>query len=258
LHLRFAEKGPAGKQGAKVLEKLKEGSEKEFDRQVLQPMRKDGGFKTDDDIKEYFRSQGMSLGMIRRQWLRSFIAMEYLRQLAITEIDKIGHPAQVEYYEKHPEQFKVDDNVEWQDIFINAERHPTRDAARMHAEALAERIRKGEEFAALAKQYDNGDSSLRKNAEGIGRRFNEIRPPEAAGVLFRLQNGEVGPLVEMPNGFHIVRVVRREFAGQLPFDEKVQKQIKEKLRNEIGQREMKRLAADMKRKAIIEYANGGR
>ena len=259
LHAKFGDKGPAAKQGAKIIEKLKEGAEKEFERQVLKTMRDSGGFKTEQDFKDYFHSQGMSLEMVRRQWQRSFIAMEYLRNRAITAIDAgTGHLALVEYYEKHPEEFKVDDNVVWQDLFVNAARHPTREDARAHAEALAERIRKGEDFVTLAKQYDNGDSSLRKDSEGIGYRFNEIRPPEAAAVLFRLHDGEVGPLVELATGFHIVRVVRREIAGQLPFDEKVQKQIKEKLRNEIGQREIKRLVNEMKRNAIIEYANGAK
>ena len=245
------------KNGAKVLEKLKEASEKEFDRQVLKAMRDSGQFKTEDDFRVYFRAQGMSLDMIRRQWQRSFMAMEYLRQRAYPVIDKgVTHPALVEYYESHPEEFKVDDNVVWQDLFIDASRHPTREAARAHAEALAERARKGEDFVALAKQYDNGDSSLRKDAEGIGHRFAEIRPPEAAAVLFRLRDGEVGPLVELGTGFHVVRVVRREVAGQLKFDEKVQKQIREKLRSEIGQREMKRIVNEMKRTAIIEYAGG--
>ncbi len=259
LFKRFGEKGPSGKQGVKIIEKLKEGSEKEFERQVLKAMRQSGEFKNEQDFKDYFRAQGMSLEMVRRQWQRSFMAMEYLRNRAFPAIDAgTGHLALVEYYEKHPEEFKVDDSVVWQDLFVNAARHPSREAAREHAEALAERIRKGEEFATLAKQYDNGDSSLRKDAEGTGHRFNEVRPSEVAEVLFRLRDGEVGPLVELATGFHIVRVIHRDVAGQLPFDEKVQKQIKEKLRNDIGQREMKRLVNEMKRTAIIEYANGGK
>jgi hypothetical protein len=57
----------------------------------------------------------------------------------------------------------------------------------------------------------------------------------------------------VPNGFHIVRVVSRQHAGLLPLDDKVQKQIRDKLRNEIGQREMKRIVNDLRQNALIEY-----
>ena len=243
--------------GEKILQKLKEAAEKEFDRQVLRAMRESGHFKTEEDFQDYFRAQGMSLDMVRRQWERSFMAMEYLRNVIVDKSNSHGSNIELrEYYDKHPEEYKVDDNVVWQDLFIDASRHPTREAARAHAQALADRARKGEDFVALASKYDNGYSSQRKDAEGIGRRFNEIRPPEAAPVLFRLRDGEIGSLIELPTGFHIVRIVKREVAGLLPFDEKVQKQIREKIRNEVGQREMKRFVAELKRKAIIEYAAG--
>jgi parvulin-like peptidyl-prolyl isomerase len=239
-----------------ILNKLKEAAGKEFDRQVLKAMRESGKFPNEEAFRDYFRSQGMSLELVRRQWERNFMMVEYLRQRVWDPTNRIGHPEILAYYETHPEEFKVDDNVVWQDIFIDASRHKSREAARAYAQALAERIRKGEDFATLAKQYDNGASSTRDNAEGIGRRQHEIRPPEAADELFRLRDGEVGRLIEIPTGFHIVRAVKREFAGQHPFDEKVQKDIRDKLRNEISQREMKRIVTELKRTAIIEYAGG--
>ncbi len=51
-----------------------------------------------------------------------------------------------------------------------------------------------------------------------------------------------------------MRVAKRDHAGTRPFDDKVQKQIRDKLRGELAQREIRRLVTDLKRKAIIEYA----
>ena len=174
LNARFSEKGPAGKQGAKILKKLEEAGTKEFDRQVLEAMRKGSGMKTEDDFKNYFRAQGMSLEMVRRQWQRSFIAMEYLRQRVYDSTAKYTtHPYLEAYYTDHPEEFKVDDNVvSRQDMFIDASKHPTRGlCGRIYRGDLADpAYAKAKTFVKLAKQYDNGDSSLRKDAEGIGRR----------------------------------------------------------------------------------------
>jgi len=69
---------------------------------------------------------------------------------------------------------------------------------------------------------------------------------------FQLSDGQVGPIVGVPAGFHVLRVVKRTHAGLAPFDDEVQKQIKDKLRNEIYARESKRYLEELKRNAHIE------
>jgi hypothetical protein len=242
--------GPA----SKVLDHLKESADKEFDKRWVQAIKNGNGIKSDDELKAILRAQGVSLEMIRRQWQRNFIAQEYLRNRVISEVERVGHAQMVEYYEKHPEEFKVDDSVHWQDIFVHATlRHNTREAARRFAEVLAGRVRTGEDFAALSKQFDDGESALR-GGEGIGRKRGEIKPPEAEALLFQMRDGEVRVL-EVESGFHVIRMVKRQFAGKMPFDEKVQREVRDKLRNQVAQREIKRLVADLKRKAVIEYAS---
>ena len=61
-------------------------------------------------------------------------------------------------------------------------------------------------------------------------------------------------VIEMDRGYHLVKLVKREYAGQAPFDEKVQKQIRDKLKNQTAQREMKRFVERLKRDAIIVYS----
>ena len=68
--------------------------------------------------------------------------------------------------------------------------------------------------------------------------------------------GEIGPLVQQTNGFHVIRLAKREYAGIKPFDENVQKSIRNKLEAEVWEREYKRLLADLKRRATIEISTG--
>jgi parvulin-like peptidyl-prolyl isomerase len=97
-------------------------------------------------------------------------------------------------------------------------------------------------------------AALGDAGEPPGRKRGEIRPAEAEAVLFGLKDGQVGPVIELPTGFHVVKLVHRDFAGQMPFDEKVQKQIRDKLRNDLFQKEMKKIVVDLKRRAVIEYS----
>jgi parvulin-like peptidyl-prolyl isomerase len=240
----------ANPQTTKFLDKLKKLARDDFDNNWLRKVRAaTPEAKTDEEFRELLRRDGLSLEMIRRQMERNFMKMEYLRWRVSGAIDKIGHPQILEYYEQHPEDFKIEDAVSWQDLFVDASRYPTREAARNFAESVAQRARSGEDFKHLVEQFDNGDSQLRQG-EGEGHRRGEVSPHEAEAVLFSLNDGDVA-LVEMSGGFHIVHMVKRDRAGQRPFDDKVQKQIRDRLRSDIFQREAKRFINDLKRQAII-------
>jgi parvulin-like peptidyl-prolyl isomerase len=240
--------------GAKFLQELEKIAEREFDKQWLHRLMRANKISDERQFIRMLRDQGLPIELVRRQWVRNFISMEYARTRIEPSITRIGHEQIAEYYDSHPDDFKVQDSVVWQDLFIANARHPTPQAARQFAEVLLGRIRKGEDFARLAKEFDNGDSSSRENAEGIGTKRGQITPPEAEPVVFGLKQGEVGPLVEIETGYHIVRVVKRVYTGKRPFDDQTQKAIKEKLQNEVFQQEMRKLVNDLKRQAIIEVA----
>lgn len=238
------------KNGAQYLDKLKAAAGKDFDK-TLRAMKTRSGAKTDDQFTELLLSQGQTMDGMRRQFERNFIAREYSRSRIYPMIERAtGHQQIFEYYQEHPSAFQAVDSVKWQDVFIDAGRHKSRAEARAFAEQLAARASKGEDFAKLL-QYDNGDSTYR-NGEGFGSRRGEIKPPEAEPILFQLKDGQVGPVLEIPTGYHVLRLVKRTHAGKLPLDEKTQTDIRHKLQNIVADREYKKLVAELKEKATIE------
>jgi hypothetical protein len=253
IHTTFTRRGP---QGAKTLTKIKEDCAKEFERTVVRRMIKGNHLSGEEELGRFLREHGLSLEMMRRQFEHQWMARMFLQSRVSHYLDTIGHTQIVEYFDKHPEEFRIADSVNWQDLFVDAAVNGSRTAARAFADKLAAHVRAAEDpakdFAELARQYDRGDSALRKN-EGIGHHKGEIQPPDAEPVLFGMKDGEVG-VVEIGSGFHVVRLAHRDYAGPMPFDDKVQKQIKEKLRGDVASREMKRLITDLKRKAVIELA----
>ncbi len=232
------------------LEKLRAAAYQEFERQ-LQEIRKRSKL-TDDELKQKLREQGLTLETMKRQTERSFIAMEYLRNRLFPLVNSgCGHQEIREYYETHLNEFQKVDSVKWQDLFVAiGPKHPTQAEARKTAELLIERLRAGEKFENLL-EFDDGTSRYNQG-EGIGQRRGEIKPPELEEHLFRMKDGDIGPAVEMETGVHVFRLVKRDYAGQLPFDDKVQTIIRNKLRNDIGSREAKRIVRDLKSRAIIE------
>jgi len=237
--------------GSRFLDKLKEAAGREFESTLVKNIEDRTGKKTTEEIKTFLKQQGASYDGLKTQFERQFIYTEYLRW-RVGSYERIGHDQLLEYYYKHPEDFQTVDSVEWQDIFIAANRHPTREAARQFAEHLVGRARRGEDFLRLCMQYDNGNAHD-CGGEGTGRRHGEIRPAEAEAILFAAHDGDVA-LVELTSGFHVLRLVKREYAGLLPFNEKTQANIKDKLRKEIFTREAKKFVADLKRHATIDIA----
>jgi parvulin-like peptidyl-prolyl isomerase len=240
------------KSNPKLLEKLKAAANKEFDKRV-RAMKASIKATSDEQLKDFLRQHSMSLEGMRRHDERDFIAMEYMRS-RITEICdwKVTHLAIRDYYEQHPNEFQIPDSVHWLDIFIAiGDKHPTRQDARRAAQEIAVMARAGEDFAKLSAKYDEGDSSYR-HGEGYGHRRGEIKPPEVEDFLFKMREGDVGPLVEIPTGIHLFRLVKREYSGLLPFDEKVQAQIRSKLRGEVALRESKRIIKELRSRATIE------
>jgi peptidyl-prolyl cis-trans isomerase SurA len=236
----------------RVLEKLDEAADKEFDKRLKTIKEHNKNIKTDEDLKKAFTSMNLSIDGFRRQVKRDFMAREYMRNLVFPTVDSgIGLPQIREYYMQHPEEFKQDDRVEWQDIFVDQSKYASREEARRTAQYVAKLASSGQDFLKLSAQYDKENSGFGK-AEGLGQKRGEIRPTECEAYLFQLKPGEVGPVIELPTGFHVFRLVKREFAGQTPFNDQVQDEIRKKLQMQIAEREWKYMLTDLKKKARVQ------
>src|SRR5262249_35894116 len=115
----------------KFLQKLREASAKEFDRKMRARARE---LKTTvEDLKRRVGKQNWH--NLARQEERNFIASEYIRSRVYPHMQEVTHAVIREVYDRHPEQFRTVDKVQWQDIFIVVgPNHPTMADARRFAE----------------------------------------------------------------------------------------------------------------------------
>jgi parvulin-like peptidyl-prolyl isomerase len=240
------------KEQPQARKKLQEFATKEYEDD-MRKVRQRAQIKNEDEFKMVLATQGITLAGVKRQKERNIMALEFMKNLIVPKLDSVGREDLENYYKQHPEEFKVPDSVTWQDIFIDASKFPNRDAAQQFAETLSARARNGEDFSKLVKEYDQGDSSYR-NGEGFGKRRGEIRPVQAEAVLFQMQPSEIGPVIALGTGFHVVKLLTREREGLKPFNEKTQLDIRNNLRGEIWELEYKRAIADLKRKSTIEIS----
>jgi hypothetical protein len=243
--IRMLEKNP------KFLEKLKGIASKEAQKQIAAQMRRVEAPNI-EQYKQVLIGQGTTLESIRRMLERDVIAGEYLRAKIRPQIEKEICPEVIhEYYKQHLNEFQQVDRVKWQDLFIAVgPKHPTMADARHFAEQLQRRWAAGEDIAKLL-EFDDGDSRFRKGG-GAGEIKGDIKPRELEATLFLLKDGEFGPPVELSTGVHIYRVIKREYSGVMPFDEKTQTLIGNKLKGEMAEQERHHLVRELRERALIE------
>jgi hypothetical protein len=234
-----------------VLEKVRQEADEQF---LIRVKKLRANFKSDEEFNAFMKARGTTLEEQKRIQRRVLISQQYLNSNIMRVVDqRTGHQEIYDYYRSHPEEFQRTDNVQWLDIFIDSSQYPSREAAYRVAQDVAARAKAGDadDFVKLCDKYDNGLAKTKKGA-GIGTRREDIIPAEASAVLFQMRDGDVGPVVSVTTGFHVVRLVKRTYAGLALFNEETQKAIKDKLRNEAYVLESKHFVEGLKKTAHIE------
>ena len=226
----------------KALEKMKDYVDNEFDK-TLKKMR--DAKVTEEQIRELEPTA-------RRMMERNLISTEYARSRIMDVLKlRVNLDTVRDYYEAHKNEFRTVDKVVWQDIFIpiSANLRTIEDVKRF-AEEEINKCRVPGDFDRLMV-YNDGDSKLR-GGEGLGQRRGEIRPAELEETLFGLAEMVPGPVIAFSTGVHLIRVTKREKAGQLPLDDQVQKTIAKKLEGQLADREYRRIVRELRLRARIE------
>ena len=165
---------------------------------------------TDDFRKRdaFFRRK-LLMGLMLQDHARSLVTDEALRKVYDEQIKPMG--AAEEVRARHI-LFRADPK----DEKAQAE-------ALARAQAAAERIKKGEDFAALATELTE-DPSGKENGGDLDYFTKDQMVPEFANIAFQMQPGQVSNPVRTPFGWHIIKLEDRRNRPVPEFD-KVRQQI---------------------------------
>ena len=195
--------------------------------------------QTTDQVKQNIRLQ-----LAQKQWMERQIA----DQVKVT-------PEEVEkFYKEGPaSKFDEPEKVRASHILVAVTKDaPPEEAltAEKKANALADRIRKGESFDSVARAASDDPSA--KTTGGDMSYFTRDRiMPEFADVAFKLKVGEVSPPVRTQFGFHLIKATDHQPAHHATFDE-AKGQITTYLENEKRQAAVAELVKSLREKASIE------
>lgn len=194
---------------------------------------------TDDEVQKYFSQHQEDFREPDR------VRLEFVLYPLDTFAAKAeASDAEVQaYYDEHRVQYTKPEEVHARHILFKLAPNAGDDAkaqVRKKAEDVLAKVKAGEDFAALARQYSEDSSAAAGGDLGSFGRRKMVKPFEDAA--FALSPGETSDLVESPFGLHIIKVEAKEPERTQTLDE-VREPIAVNVKQEKG-RDLARAQAD--------------
>ena len=186
---------------------------------------------SDEDFVASLSRQGITLEEYRSDLRRDILKQRLINQKVKKHV--VISDAEVEkYYKDHYEQFQNMDEVNMMAIFLRVDPQGGLDAenaVRQKAENILQKIKGGEEFAKLAQKYSQGPGAERGGRLGPVKADDLL--PSMRQALGELKPGQVSEVLQIPQGFVIMRLIERSGNKELVLAE-VKEQIRSKLEKE--------------------------
>ncbi|MEW5979050.1 MAG: peptidyl-prolyl cis-trans isomerase [Acidobacteriota bacterium] len=197
---------------------------------------------TDADLKAHFEANRENYRIPERRSVQYLLVdTNQIRQtLGVSEAELR------QYYQQNIQTYQLQERVKASHILFRTEgKSPEEiDQIRQKASEVLQRAKKGEDFAALARQFSEDPGSAVNGGDvGFFSRNGQM-VPEFESAAFSLGVGAISDLVKTQFGFHIVKVTERQAAHTQSFDEVVNL-----IRPTIMQRKAEQAAQDLADKA---------
>lgn len=178
--------------------------------------------------------------------INNLLEKEISSKIVVTDADM------KKYYDENLDKFKLPEKYHASHILIGVEPQAKPDEklkAKEKAESIRKRILAGEDFATLAKT----ESSCPSKEQGgdLGSFGKGEMVPEFEKAAAALKPGGISEVVETQFGYHVIKLIEKNDAGTVKFDEAKEK-IKDYLKQTKTQKEVMDYIAELKSKASIE------
>jgi parvulin-like peptidyl-prolyl isomerase len=205
-------------------------------------------FKSKEEFLKKIKESGTSPNEIKEKIKRNLIIREYIK--SIDDKIKVTDKEVKEFYEKNPDAFKQEAQVRAAHILVQI-KNSTDEEAKKKINDIYEKLKKGEAFDKLAKEYSDCPSKEHGGDLGYFKRNGQM-VEEFSKVAFETPVGQYSKPFKTQFGYHIVKVLDKKPERKFTLDES-----KEKIRKMLKDRKLKenldKKLKELKEKSKIEY-----
>jgi parvulin-like peptidyl-prolyl isomerase len=196
------------------------------------------------------QAQGMTLEQYRKELLDRYIESG-LRTENVNK-NTIISPYKIQmYYQAHPDEFKLEDQVKLRMIVLN-KLSPDDTNTLALAREIAGKIKAGSSFTQMAGVYSQGSQQHQGGDWGWVER--SVLRKELSDVAFNMNRGQVSAPIETPDAVYLMLVEDKSAAHLKPLtDVDVRGDIEKKLQIQEQARLSKEWIDGLKKKTYVRY-----
>jgi len=197
----------------------------------------------------YLRARGTTMRDYRRETEEDIIYNYMMHQQHKSQ--SIVSPVRIEqYYKENKDRFYQDDSVHLRLIQLPRSAGETDGSLKGKAESILLRLRSGEKFEDLAKEYSS-DSRHAKGGDWGWMKRSDLKP-EFSEPLFAVKKGECSEPVLLPEGCFLLYADDRKYAGIQSLDE-VRDQIERILLQQMSREGEDRWLERLRRNGYVKH-----
>ena len=153
------------------------------------------------------------------------------------------------YYQEHTDEFTREGSLSFRHILLMFSRYETKEDAKSAAEDILNRLKSGEEFGDMAKEYSRGPHS----DEGGLWETDEVKDfrKDLVAKISNLKEGEISPIIDSSFGHHIFKIEEIIPSQTLTFQQ-AQNEIRNMLFREEFVKKRKEYLKQLRKDVVIK------
>jgi peptidyl-prolyl cis-trans isomerase C len=176
-------------------------------------------FVSDEAYNADLKKKDMTPEEFRRE-IEVGIMAEELFNKRTANIPPVSDKEAREFYDNNEDRFVQPERVKASHILLTVDKDASdslRAAKKAEAQRILGEIKKGADFAEMARKYSDCPSKQQGGDLGFFQRGQMV--PEFEKAAFGLKSGQMSGVVETPFGYHIIKTVEHASPSTVPFDQ---------------------------------------
>jgi len=209
-------------------------------------------FGSDEELQKQITSHGQTIDGVKKE-IRSSLQSQHWIESQIKDKVAVTDAEADEFYKANPDKFKQPERVRASHILVKVEQDAKADVVtekQKQAQAIADRVKKGEDFNKLAEQLSE-DPSAKENKGDLDYFTKEQMVPEFSNAAFAMKKDEVSEPVRSSFGFHVIKVTDHQQAGTVSL-EQVKPRLLAALKRQKEEQEFSKLVEGIREKADVK------
>ena len=209
-------------------------------------------YPSEEAFKSALLQNGIDEATLKAE-IKKMMTIKKFVEVEFKDRSKVSDEEVKAFYDSHPKQFTKPEEVRASHILVKVEETATEEQkseARKKIEDVQARIKKGEDFGALAKELSdcpssekNGDLNYFSRGQGMVKPFED--------AAFALKKDEVSGVVETQFGYHLIKLTDKRPETVVAY-ETVQEKLKGFMQQNKMQQEIQKHVEKIRSETQVE------